>query len=304
MTALKIVVLSYAINCLLFTRIYGLLIRITGESHPLVMLVLTKRGGWIAFLDDDDYLLDDGYAKALLPYLEDKKYDVIRYSSSYDTAPKFPIDERIESEGYTWDLIKEGKAFLPSFVWLQAYRRSFIIENNIRFQNVAMFDDFLFASTVFLHNPYMLTVKANILRYVVRSDSGTSNRSITYSRAVAHDAAETYKLLLEVGHVTQADKDKKLWNLCLASMNNGKRIGVTRMLSSKYSYKEYKKERTFYFQTGFYPVMRTNDSIMGRFSVAIMNSIMHNWIAYSFFAFIFNRIIDPYVLPKIRKKIR
>lgn len=263
-----------------------------------------RGGGWLAFLDDDDYLLDDGYAKALLPYLEDKKYDIIRYYSSYDTAPKLPIDERVESEGHTWDLIKEGKAFLPSFVWLQAYRRSFIVENNIRFQNVAMFDDFLFASTVFLHNPYMLTVKANILRYVVRNGSGTSNRSIAYSRAVAHDAAVTYRLLSEVGHITQADQDKELWDVCLASMNNGKRIGITRMLSARYSYSEYEKERRFYIETGFYPVMRTNDSFLGRMAVIIMNSIMYSWLAYSFFALVFNRIIDPYVLPKIRKKIR
>lgn len=248
-------------------------------------------------------MLDDGYAKALLPYLEDKKYDVIRYYSSYDSSPKIPIVEEVESEGPSWDLLKEGKAFLPSFVWLQAYRKSFIIENNIRFQNVAMFDDFLFASTVFLYNPYMLTVKANILRYVVRGGSGTSNRSIAYSRSVAHDAAETFRQLCEVGHITRADKDKELWNVCLLSMNNGKRIGVTRMLSSKYSYKEYKKERTFYFQTGFYPVMRTSDSILRRLSVVIMNSIMRNWIVYSFFAFVFNRIIAPYFLPLIKKKL-
>lgn len=262
------------------------------------------KGEWIVFLDDDDWLLNDGYSIALLPYLGRSDIDVIRYYSSYDNSSILPIDKAIESEGKAWDLIKQDKAFLPSFVWLQCYRRDYVQRNNIRFQSVAMFDDYLFASSVFLTNPYLLTVKANILRYTVRKGSGTLNRSVEYSRSVALGAVLTFKQLTEFGKKTGASNDKQLWDKCLAQMNNNKRIGVTRMLSSYYCKSEYKQMSKLCHDVCFYPVRLSGRTLLGGVTEASLNAIMSNWMAYRFYSFLFNKVIEPYIMPLIRKHLK
>ena len=256
-------------------------------------------GQWVGFLDDDDYLLDNGYAIAFQPYCHREDIDVIRYFSSYDTTPVLPIETGIVSEGKVWDLLKAGKTFLPSFVWLQFYRRSYIIKHNIRFRNVAMFDDYVFASSVFLTNPYLLTVKANIIRYSVREGNGTSNRSIAYSRKVAHGAVEANKILCDTAIKFNVRQDETLWNALLASLNHGKRIGISRILSSRYSHKEYLVERNLWHKTGYYPVV-----IQKGIACTVMNWIMSYWIAYRFFSLLFNGIVEPYLMPILRKRLR
>lgn len=262
------------------------------------------RGEWIAFLDDDDWLLDNGYSIALMPYMGRKDIDVIRFYSSYDSSPRHAIDKNIESEGFVWDLIKKDKAFLPSFVWLQCYRREYVRKYNITFQSVAMFDDFLFASSVFLTNPYLLTVRANILRYTVREGSGTSNRSVAYSRQVAYGAVFSFKYLSEYAVRTGASKDVRLWDKCLAQMNNGKRIGISRMLSSHYNKTEFKQMSKLCHEVGFYPVKRNGKALVGGVIAASANAVMSSWTAYRFYSFLFNRVVAPYVMPIIRKHLK
>lgn len=262
------------------------------------------RGEWIAFLDDDDWLLDNGYSIALSPYMDREDIDVIRFYSSYDSSPIQAIDKSVESEGYVWDLIKKNRAFLPSFVWLQCYRREYISKYNIKFQSVAMFDDFLFASSVFLTNPYLLTVKANILRYTVREGSGTSNRSVAYSRQVAYGAVSSFRQLSEYAEIIGVRNDEYLWDKCLAQMNNGKRIGVSRMLSSHYHKTEFKQMSKLCHEVGFYPVKRNDKTLVGGVIAAAANAIMSSWTAYRFYSFLFNRVVEPYIMPIIRKRLK
>ena len=46
------------------------------------------QGEWIAFIDADDYLLDNGYATVFAPYAKRTDADMIHYYSSYDFWPK------------------------------------------------------------------------------------------------------------------------------------------------------------------------------------------------------------------------
>lgn len=257
------------------------------------------RGRWIAFLDDDDYLLDNGYAKAFLPFSQRKDIDVIRYFSSYDSSPIQPIEDGVISEGRVWDLLKANKTFLPSFVWLQFYKREYIHRHNFCFQNVAMFDDYVFASSVFLSNPYLLTVKANILRYSVREGNGTSNHSPSYSRKVARGVADSYKILCDIAKKYHVTKDSELWNICLSFMNERKKYGITRILSSKYSYKEYKRERAYWQETGFCPIIGRSDKV-----VFLMNQIMSQWVIYKLCSILYIRFFEPFIMPRIRKHLK
>lgn len=263
------------------------------------------RGEWIAFLDDDDYLLDNGFAAAFKPYMDRSDVDIIQYWSDYDFWPMRPLEAGKKAEGRAWALIKEDKAFLPGFLWTHFYRRSWIEDHHIRFVDVAMSDDYLFASSVYLTNPYLLVTKSNILRYVVHEGSGSTARPKEYSRKVAHDAVVIYDSLCRKAHEEGADNDPELWKRCLAVMNTRKRLGITRMLSSRYNRQEWKAMKAFCVDTHFYPVLgNRNDSRKTRLEIDMMNSIMNNYLSYRIIELVFTKIVEPYVLPRLRYRLK
>lgn len=259
------------------------------------------KGEWLAFLDDDDYLLDSGYAIAFMPYMDRHDIDLIRYGSDYDFWPILPIEDGVIAEGKAFDLIKEDKAYLPGFLWTHFYRRSFIERHSIRFVDVAMSDDYLFASTAYLYNPALLITKATILRYVVREGSGSTSRPKDYSRKVAHDAVVIFDSLCKLGKRVGANRDEALWNRCIAVMNVRKRLGITRMLSSHYSHKEFKAMREFCRMTRFYPIVYVGKpNLRLKLELWIMNAVMHSWAWHIIFRFLMTCIVEPYILPKMR----
>lgn len=151
----------------------------------------------------------------------------------------------------------------------------------------------------------MLITKSTILRYVVHEGSGTTVRSKQSSRKVAHDSIIAYSKLYNLAKQTGAIKDLSLWNKCLDVMNTRKRIGVTRMLSSDYSHKEFMNIKNLCKTTGFYPILYPKlSSIRGRFEVWCMNSIISSWLFYKFSNIIMQHIIEPYILPKLRYMLR
>lgn len=292
------------------------------EKHPEIRVIDKPNGGiadarnrgldeangeWIAFLDDDDYLLDNGLSIVFKPYMNRKDIDLIRYGSDYDFWPLRPIDKTVLGEGRAWDLIREGKAYLPGFLWIHCFRRSFLEKHHMRFEDVAMSDDYLFASSVYLYNPYVLLTNAIILRYVVHEGSGSTSRPKAYSRKVAHDSVVIYVSLYKLAEQVGATKNKALWSKCLPDLNTRKRLGITRMLSSRYTYKEFKQMRKWCRETGYYPMSFYGDSrgrLRAKLELWVMNAVMRSWFWHVIFRFVEIHIVEPYILPHYRYHLK
>lgn len=257
-------------------------------------------GEWIAFLDADDYLLDNGYSTAFLPYGERKDIDLIHYFSDYDFWPARKLVSGVKFEGRAWDLIKDGRDALPSFCWLFFYRKRFIDKLQLRFKKYIVGEDQLFSSSAYLANPYMLTVNANIYRYVVNEDSATTRRTVGHCRRAVMDYISSYADILNYAHIQGVDKDKTLWQHCLRTLDSKKIFAVSRMLSARYNYKEWKEVFDFCCDTTFSPIKPFARGLKNRIAVKTMNGIMRRWLMYSVFELFFNRIVEPYVLPKMR----
>ena len=86
----------------------------------------------------------------------------------------------------------------------------------------------------------------------------------------------------------------------MASLNSKKMFGFSRILSSDYRKKEYEKVMAKCRDTAFYPVTGADLGAKGKMTTMLMNGAMNCYLAYKLAGFAFNKIVVPYVLPKLR----
>lgn len=256
------------------------------------------QGEYVVFLDADDYLLDNGLQLASCQFRNRNDVDVIHYFSSYDFWPVKPIDNTLEFDGTGHDYILHSG--LPSFCWLFFYRKSFLDEHQIRFKPYIVGEDQLFSSTVCLANPHVVSTKADIYRYVVREKSATTKRDVTHTRRCVIDYLDAYHDTIQVMEKYRVDGRMPVYNKCMASLNSKKMFGFSRILSSDYRKKEYEKVMAKCRDTAFYPVTGADLGTKGKMTTMLMNGAMNCYLVYKLAGFAFNKIVVPYMLPKLR----
>lgn len=256
------------------------------------------KGEFIAFLDADDYLLDNGLKLACYPYVEQKDIDVIHYYSSYDFWPKISIDNVRDFDGYGWDLIIRGG--LPSFCWLCLYRKSFLDKEKIRFKRYIVGEDQLFSSHVYIANPHIVSTRANIYRYVVNEGSATTKRNVDHTRHCVVDYLNSYRDIMDLLRSYHVDSRQDVYETCVKSVNSKKMFGVSRIMSAEYNHMEFKRIKALCRETSFFPVMSYSKGFKAELMRRVMNKIMCSFFFYKSFSFLFNRVVTPYILPKLR----
>lgn len=256
------------------------------------------QGEYVVFLDADDYLLDNGLQLASCQFRNRDDVDVIHYFSSYDFWPVKPIDNTLEFDGTGHDYILHSG--LPSFCWLFFYRKSFLDEHQIRFKPYIVGEDQLFSSTVCLANPHIVSTKADIYRYVVREKSATTKRDVTHTRRCVIDYLDAYHDIIQAMRKYRIGEGMPVYDKCVVSLNSKKMFGFSRILSSDYRKKEYEKVMAKCRDTAFYPVTGADLGAKGKMTTMLMNGAMNCYLAYKLAGFAFNKIVVPYVLPKLR----
>lgn len=259
-------------------------------------------GKFIAFLDSDDYLLDDGLKMAFSPFAERDDIDVIHYYSSYDFWDKKPIDNTLNFEGRAWDLIINGG--LPSFCWIYVYKKDFLNKENIRFKQYVVGEDSLFTSTVFLANPYIVSTKADIYRYVVREDSASTRRTVSFSRKSVKDYLNSHRNLLAILEKYQVSKREDVYVASLNSINSKKIFGISRIWSSEYHRKEFLNIKKCCKEYNFIPVFPYAKGLKSTMACVLMNFSMSNYLAYKISSWLFNHVIAAIILPYIRTRFK
>lgn len=258
------------------------------------------KGEFIGFVDPDDYLLDNGLNIAFRKYAEREDLDVIHYYSSYDFWDVKPIVDEVEYDGATHDYLLTSGRGLPSFCWIYIYRKSFLDKHNIRFKKYRVGEDQLFVSTVFLANPRFLSVKADIYRYVVRESSASTNRRVEHARRCVEDYLNSYNDLMhemERFGVTSNDALKKA---CVESVDSKKTFGYSRILTASYSYRDFKKIRKWCKEIGFTPFESHSDYWKSKLICGVENMTMNHFPIYKMASWMFNYVVAPYIMPKLR----
>ena len=259
------------------------------------------RGKYIVFADADDYLLDNGLNLAYEHFRGRDDIDVIHYYSSYDNWEKNEIDNTIDFDGTGHELIMQGG--LPSFCWLCFYSKAFLDRHHLRFKPYIVGEDQLFSSAVYIANPRIVSTRARFYRYVIHEGSATTRRSVEHTRRCVDDYLDSYRDIMACMEQYGIRQGTPLYDACIRSVNSKKMFGFSRILSAEYTRKQYKEVMEKCRNIGFYPVQRTAAGMKHKLTVALMNSVMrHRWL-YRPASFAFNRIVVPYVPPRIRKTL-
>lgn len=261
-----------------------------------------SRGEFIGFIDSDDYLLDNGFCLATKPFENRKDIDVISYGSSYDFWEKKNIDNSINFDGTGFDFI--SKFGLPSFCWLFFYRKSFLDRYHIRFKKYVVGEDSLFTTSVLLHNPKIASTNANIYRYVVRDDSATTRRSKDFARRCVNDYLNSINdIRLEV-QKSNIQSFLNVYTKFTDIINSKKMFGFSRLMTADYTKKEYKEIIKKCKESSFYPIKSFTPSLKNRLQCKLMNRTMDNYLFYRIGCVLFNKIIVPFIMPKLRVNLK
>lgn len=160
------------------------------------------RGEIITFCDADDYLVEGAYAAVLHQHWSEE-VDVLRFTSrTMDTYSKKHWTEPAELDP-SIDYQGDGHGFyqtmMPYFVWQLLIRKSFVMTHKVRFRNYTLCDDAAFCLDLMMANPRMISVRANIYRYVVEPDSLTTARKPEKMRRIVESYLQMMTSMQEYG---------------------------------------------------------------------------------------------------------
>lgn len=225
----------------------------------------------------------------------------MRFLSSYSTHAVETIDDSIDYEGTTEHLLERGG--YPAFIWLYAYRKEFLDKHNIRFKRLRFSEDGLFIATVYLHNPTVVSTRANIYRYVLRESSAIGNRNIAQSRACVDDGLTSYERIREQMSASVFKDNGAVNRACECSMNIKKNSCFSRMLSAEYGFSEFKAIKRRITANHFYPIVPWSNSRGNRMMCKAVNLLFSSYPTYKFGSWLFTKIFTPYILPWYRRRV-
>ena len=250
-------------------------------------------GEYIAFVDSDDFLFEGGYHYLCTHFLESKP-DVLMYSC--EVIQKCSVDkehEHYEEGKVTFDG-KGREAFNRLYdefnVWTKFYKRSFLRENNILFENTTL-EDILFNYEVYRLNPRVLMTDSKIYGYV-RDNPNSILLSRSREGIVKMQAGRMYVLGKLNEYCSKGNQDmmpELKYCICMI----GERF-YSWLFHQKLSKKEWKEY--------IIPVRKVN---VGKFSYKREGSFKKNLYAlmiysasYSYFMY----LLDGYIYRKVLKR--
>lgn len=258
-------------------------------------------GEFVVFVDSDDFLADNGLRQIADVIRQNQDVELVRFFSSYGNHVKDNNDTSIDYSGTAEYLLKKGG--YPAFIWTYAYRKSFLDKFNIRFERLRFSEDGLFIATVYLHNPKVVSTRANIYRYVLRQDSAVGNRAKKQSRACVEDGLTAYECINKEMRKSQFRDNRDVVMACKHSMNIKKNSLYSRILSAEYNRREYGNLKRRIVGNGFYPIVPWSADKGNRRMCKLINLIFSSFFTYKMVSVFFTRIFTPYVLPKYRRRV-
>lgn len=254
-------------------------------------------GKFVVFIDADDYVIDNAYSYIFNNFVT-KDVDIVRYwTTIVNEGTPTSID-------YTGEIIFKGtghefiKTFgLETFCYASIYRRSYLLENSLRFKKYRIGEDFLFSSSVLLTNPSIVSTSCNIYRYVKHANTASTLRKKEYARQCVEDQLEINEdLINQIYRLNSCDD--LFYKECMSSLKKKIRLIFSRAMSAEYSNKEFALIVQRCKRQGLLP-LEVSGSIKQKIIALIANLLAKCPRLYSSFSLIYRKIFITYILKRI-----
>lgn len=132
-------------------------------------------GDYILYVDSDDYIELDACEKLISGMKENVdlvvgEYREIRNNATVEKKHSNLLENRVYgAKEYVIASIERDEWYAPA--WLNLYRRSFLIENNLYYKVGIYFEDMEMLPRLFLANPNVVYVNYVFYNYVIRANS-------------------------------------------------------------------------------------------------------------------------------------
>lgn len=251
------------------------------------------QGEIITFCDADDYLVKGAY-RALIDRHWSEKVDVLRFTSRTMDAYSLkhwqePADMDLRAD-YTGDGHGFYQRMMPYFVWQLMIRRRFVMEHGIRFRNYTLCDDSAFCLDLMMANPSMISVRANIYRYVVEPDSLTTARNPEKMRRIVDSYLQMMDSMQAYGK-----RYEELQQRMRSYVQQQMIPCLSRALSACYDRKEWQAAVAKMREVGGLPLTKA-----GRIGKC-MGWATSDYVRYRLAGWCYRHVFVPYVLPRLKR---
>lgn len=141
-------------------------------------------GDYIMFVDSDDYIELDS-CKKFMDIIGDKDIDIVIGNARIihneeETYMKHSIEMTngvLDGKEYLKSELKSNSMFMA--VWLNIYKRKFLIGNNLKFETGLLHEDEEFTPRVFLKAEKVIGTNCIFYNYIIRDDSITTKKDLS-----------------------------------------------------------------------------------------------------------------------------
>ena len=178
---------------------------------------------------------------------------------------------------------------------VKIYRSIVLMENNLKFLNYTIAEDFLFFTSVLLLNPAIISTSYNIYRYIVHENSITTTRSSKQAQKCVHDYLSVMKnIQQQLSNIN--DKAQSIYNIYTKAMNLNSFYIYKKILIANYSTSTYTSIINEFKKAKLLPIIHTGTNLKCIIGYSIINILTYIPILYKPTSFIYNRILAKYIL--------
>lgn len=255
-------------------------------------------GEYLCFLDADDYLKDGGL-RSFIDNFYDNRFDILSYFSTTvidgkeETALKKDIEGKIIYETTGHKLLGDG--YCAKFIWNSLYKKSFLIENGLKFEPFAYSEDFLFNINAMYANPLIRQTSSFIYVYITYEGSHqlTKKRNPEAMTSIVFDFLKIYE---RMGEITKMMGSKNIPCNMDTIFANAQEPFISRLLSSSITVKQLREIRKRINATGL------NQSKSPNKIYRISRMIINSGYAFPIIKIIYNNIFVSFILPRIDRE--
>lgn len=260
--------------------------------------ITNAKGDWVAFADNDDYVIPGGY-RYLIDHFLDDSIDILSFKHlllNKKTKRTFVENNDVTGKVY---LETEGIEFLKhsnnQVIWTSLYKRKFLSKHGLLFRpELRITEDMMFNVDVYLKNPKIRFVSSCLYRYDFHDGNTVNRRDYKFMRMLLG----AYMIFMRqmAKYIKENSANPQLCKGLKNLVDEHIVYFIIRLLLSDYTVSEFKKVKKEL--TNIHILPPPKEKSIQNLLVRIVFATPYLLPLYEWG---YQKIIIPYVVPRFRR---